>query len=316
MIVSTCEFETLEGGLKASYRWTPGPVVGRFLQALRDGPALLGARCRSCGQVACPPGDVCAGCGGASFDLEPVGPQGVVLAHAAVRVEVPGQPFAPPFAYVLVRLDGADTALPHVAPGEAGCALAVGDRVEARFRAERSGSILDLVGFVAADGAAPAPTAPPEGEPPPYVAGELDIPFRYSYGAWFPAFYSALRDGRILAARCANCGAVLLPPRPMCGACFVDVEPELVPVSDRGVVRTFTVVHMPYEGQPTEPPYCYALIVLDGADGEFHHIVREVDFDEVRVGMRVQARWRPPEERVGSFYDIECFVPEADGGAG
>jgi uncharacterized OB-fold protein len=308
--VSRMRYEVLDGGFLASYRWTPGPLVGRFLAALRDGPAILGARCHACQEVACPPEDVCGRCGGTNLELRPVGPQGVIVAHASIRDSAQGAPVDPPFAFVLVRLDGATTAMAHVAAGEVGCSLSVGDRVEARFAAERTGTVLDIQGFVPASSDVAPPAAILGEATVAVVPGSLDMTFRYSYGRWFSGFYAALLRGQIVAARCPSCRRVLLPPRPMCGSCFVDVEPDFVPVSDRGYVRTYTVVRMPYEGQPTEPPYCYALIVLDGADGELHHLVRELDPDDVFVGMRVRAVWRPEDRRTGSFHDIEYFVPE------
>ncbi len=27
------------------------------------------------------------------------------------------------------------------------------------------------------------------------------------------------------------------------------------------------------------------------------------------IGMKVRPRWRPPEERIGSVTDLECFEP-------
>lgn len=301
----------LEGGFQAEYRWAAGAIIGRFLQALRDGPVILGSKCSECGRVASPPADICSGCGALSKDLIPIGSHGVIVAHAAVSQPITGVHRKLPFAFVLVRLDGSDTAMAHVAPGVEGCALRVGDRVQARFRSDRQGTIDDIEGFIAESELPGGLASVPAGDSVEVVKGQLDIPFRYSYGLWFSRFYEELQSGRIMGVRCPTCHRVLLPPRPMCGSCFCDVEPEPVLVSDHGYVRTFTRVQMPYVGQPLEPPYNYALIVLDGADGELHHIVENVEPERMRVGLRVEAKWLPPSDRQGTFHDIKCFIPEA-----
>jgi uncharacterized OB-fold protein len=74
---------------------------------------------------------------------------GVVTAVAVVHDAVEGVHPAPaPFAFILVKLDGADTALPHVVT-EGLDRLRVGSRVEAVWKpdGERVGSIRDIAGF-------------------------------------------------------------------------------------------------------------------------------------------------------------------------
>jgi len=39
------------------------------------------------------------------------------------------------------------------------------------------------------------------------------------------------------------------------------------------------------------------------------HRLGEVDPKEVKIGMRVQAVWKPAEERVGAITDINYFKP-------
>lgn len=149
---------------------------------------------------------------------------------------------------------------------------------------------------------------PPDGqEQVEVVKGELDLAFRYSYGEHYDRFYREMRDNkRIMGVRCSQCGGVLLPPRPYCGFCFSPAE-EWVEVADEGYLLTYTVVHLPFLGQPTEPPYAYAFVMLDGADVQFPHILGEVDFDGIDVGMRLKAVWS--EDRKGTLHDIEYFRP-------
>jgi hypothetical protein len=73
----------------------------------------------------------------------------MVTAVAVVREPLARlHPFSEPFAYVLVKLDGADTALPHVVRDDLD-QLRVGSRVEAEWKGDdqRVGSILDIACF-------------------------------------------------------------------------------------------------------------------------------------------------------------------------
>ena len=74
---------------------------------------------------------------------------GVVTAFAVVRTPIEGlHPCSGPFAFVLVRLDGADTALAHVVRDRLD-SLKVGARVQAVWAPdeERRGSIRDIACF-------------------------------------------------------------------------------------------------------------------------------------------------------------------------
>jgi uncharacterized protein len=146
------------------------------------------------------------------------------------------------------------------------------------------------------------------------IKGFIEIPFNYSYGQYYPVFYAALKEKKIMAVTCPECKGVILPPRPYCGKCSCDVNEEWVEVSDEGWVKSYTVIHIPFTGQPTEPPYCYALIRLYGKDGrpelttDFHHRIDEIDdLEAVKIGMKVKAVWK--EKRMGNIHDILYFKP-------
>jgi uncharacterized OB-fold protein len=132
----------LEGSIAIPYKWTTGRVTGRFLAELRDNCRIGGGRCKECGRVYCPPPDVCGECFSPVVDWVELCGEGTILALTNVRKQMPWSP-APPFTLALVRLDGSDTALIHLV--EEG--TKTGDRVRARFRHERAGSILDIECF-------------------------------------------------------------------------------------------------------------------------------------------------------------------------
>ena len=107
------------------------------------------------------------------------------------------------------------------------------------------------------------------------------------------------------------CGKVYIPPR---GACPVDGVPteEEVELPDRGIVTTFCIVNVPFHGQRIKPPYVAAYVLLDGADIAFLHLILDCPAEDVRMGMRVEAVWRPREEWEPALQNITHFRPTGE----
>ena len=137
---------TQKGQIAVPYTWWVGEVGSRFLMALRDEQKILGNRCKSCNRVYVPPRKNCGRCFADIEDWVELGNEGVVIAHTVVRHAFKPQPVAPPFAYALIKLDGADVAFLHIITDNLD-SLKNGLRVRARFREERTGHILDIESF-------------------------------------------------------------------------------------------------------------------------------------------------------------------------
>jgi len=139
--------------------------------------------------------------------------------------------------------------------------------------------------------------------------GQIYIPNRYSAGAVGSRFLIEIRDKkRIMGTRCPTCNRVYVPARSICKDCFGQLD-EWVEVSDKGTVLTYTVCNQPNPVQPMETPLVYGIIQLDGADTGFIHMLGEVDPEQLRIGMRVQAVFK--EQREASILDIKYFKPLA-----
>ncbi|RME92635.1 MAG: long-chain fatty acid--CoA ligase [Candidatus Hydrogenedentota bacterium] len=137
----------------------------------------------------------------------------------------------------------------------------------------------------------------------------IRIPYRWAYGDSLSKFFTELKEnGKIWGRRCSKCGKVYLPPKSYCGVCFADCE-DWVELPDVGKLDSFTTVHMHFPGQPKEPPYIIGWVRLDGSHTNIYHILDCEDETGLYIGKKVKARWRPKEERKGTIYDIECFVP-------
>jgi uncharacterized OB-fold protein len=132
--------------LEYTYRRSVGPVIGRFLGALKD-RRIEGVRTRA-GKVLVPPAEYDPETGESVLEeTVEVGPSGVVTTWAWVTEPRKGQPLDHPFAWALVKMDGADTCMLHAVDAGSPEAMATGMRVRPRWRAERAGEIQDIVCF-------------------------------------------------------------------------------------------------------------------------------------------------------------------------
>src|SRR5205807_1956441 len=98
--------------LEYPYKRSVGLLIGRFLAALRD-RRFLGVR-MSDGRVLVPPAEYDPFTAESLTDLVDVGSAGVVTTWTWITAPRPQQPLQHPFAWALIRLDGADSALLHV----------------------------------------------------------------------------------------------------------------------------------------------------------------------------------------------------------
>lgn len=134
--------------LEYPYTRSTGPVIGRFMTELRDGPRLLGSRLAD-GRVLMPPTEYDPDTGAAldADGMVEVGPGGTVATWAWVQHPRPEHPLDHPFAWALVTLDGADTAMLHAVDAGDETRMKTGMRVRALFADERTGGIRDLACF-------------------------------------------------------------------------------------------------------------------------------------------------------------------------
>lgn len=125
---------------------TTGPIVGAFLTGLREG-IFVGVRAGD-GAVLVPPVEYDPTTGEDLNALVEVGPAGEVTSWAWVPAPHPKHPLDHPFAWALIRLDGATTSLLHAVDAGSPSALRTGLRVAPRWRDERAGEIGDVEAFV------------------------------------------------------------------------------------------------------------------------------------------------------------------------
>ena len=293
--------------IEFDYTRSLGPVLSQFMTGLKD-RRILGARGAD-GRVHAPPFEYDPVSAEPPGELIEVGPEGTVVSWSWMPEPLEGQPLAGPFAWALIRLDGADTAMLHAVdagPGmgpEIGRAavMRTGLRVRPRWAAGRVGSIRDIACFEPCDTpAAGADREPGSGAAVTMTVTPVRLHYEHTASPAESAYLRGLADRRLLGQRCGVCGRVYVPPR---GTCPVDGVPtrEEVELPETGTVTTFCVVNVAYPGQRVTPPYVAAAVLLDGADIAFQHLVLGCEPGEVRMGLRVRAVWDASSGGISHF---------------
>jgi uncharacterized protein len=115
-------------------------------------------------------------------------------------------------------------------------------------------------------------------------------------------FWDEADNGRLVAQRCANCGRLRHPPRPMCPHCH-SLEYEAMELSGIGTVYSYSILH-----HPRSPNFTYPLLtaLVDLEEG-VRMVTNLINLDpaDVRIGMPVQVTFIPTAGDV----DVPVFEP-------
>ncbi|GHA49051.1 DNA-binding protein [Streptomyces tauricus] len=288
--------EVLKAPLVVEFPFTRslGPVQSAFLTGLRE-RVVLGVRTAD-GRTLVPPVEYDPVTSRELSELVEVAATGTVTTWAWNHEPRRGQPLDRPFAWVLVRLDGADTALLHALDVPGGPdSVHTGLRVRVRWAGERSGAITDIACFEPYEPATDETFAPGghDGRFEDLVTGIVAparLDYTYSPGRAQTAYIQALAERRVVGERCPSCRKVYVPPRGACPTCGVATA-ERVEVGPRGTVTTYCIVNIKAKNLDIEVPYVYAHIALDGADLALHGRIAGIPYDQVRMGLRVEPVW-------------------------
>ncbi|MEU9106874.1 OB-fold domain-containing protein [Streptomyces xanthophaeus] len=285
--------EVLRAPLVVEFPFTRslGPVQSAFLTGLREG-VVLGVR-TSDGKVMVPPAEYDPVTAEEIRDLVEVGATGTVTTWAWNGRPRPHQPLGTPFAWVLVKLDGADTALLHALDVPGPESVRTGMRVRVRWAAQRSGAITDIACFEPHEGPVAGGATPHDGAFDDAVTGivaEARLDYTYSPGRAQTAYINGLSRQKTVGERCPSCHKVYVPPRGACPTCGVATTDQ-VEVGPAGTVTTYCIVNIKAKNLDIEVPYVYAHIALDGAGLALHGRIGGIPYDQVRMGLRVEPVW-------------------------
>ena len=75
-------------------------------------------------------------------------------------------------------------------------------------------------------------------------------------------YQAALKQNRLLGCRCLQCGFITAPPRLACRQCSAHSF-EIVELSGKGRIATFTAVYIPTHHRIGKTPYLVALVEMN-----------------------------------------------------
>jgi len=148
-------------------------------------------------------------------------------------------------------------------------------------------------------------------EPVTSIETPARLEYTFTAGQATSRFLREIAHKRIVGERCKASGKVYVPPRgsdPVAGL----PSDEQVEVADRGTVTGFCIVNLQFYGQEMEVPYVCAHILLDGADMPWFGLIQEIAYDQVHVGLRVEAVWVDDAQLAPTMESIRYFRPNGE----
>ena len=127
------------------YKRSLGPVLTAFFSGLAE-RRIVGSKTPD-GRVLVPPQENDPQTGEPTVGIVDVSSSGTVQTWAWVPEAREKHPLDRPFAWALVKLDGADTSILHAVDAGDEAKMSTGMRVQARWADEPTGSILDIACF-------------------------------------------------------------------------------------------------------------------------------------------------------------------------
>ena len=125
---------------------TTGPVIGTFLTGLRE-QVIVGTKATD-GRVLVPPWSTTRPRAKRSTNWSKSAPAGTVTTYAWVPEPMPKHPVQRPFAWALIKIDGAESAMLHAVDAVYASNMSIGMHVGRARAAKREGQIDDIECFV------------------------------------------------------------------------------------------------------------------------------------------------------------------------
>ncbi|MBU0991359.1 MAG: hypothetical protein KJ737_02600 [Proteobacteria bacterium] len=148
----------------------------------------------------------------------------------------------------------------------------------------------------------------------------ISVKQKFATGPVMGKFLKGLKEEKVLAIKCPECGRLQSPPREVCAICRVK-NTEWVEVGPEGELRMLEYCYYaspdPLTGETRETPYGAIGVLLDKCKDEevFWHLLNPAHLDRVKMGIVLGekvikgTRLRPvwSENRTGSINDIKYF---------
>ena len=106
---------------------------------------------------------------------------------------------------------------------------------------------------------------------------EQPIPFTIA------SFYKFVSEKQLMAAKCNECGTVLLPPKPMCTNCL-STNLKWIELEGDGKLLSYTIIHVAPEQFQSMVPYSVGIVEFKKGL-RLPGMIRNVNPEEIKIGM-------------------------------
>ena len=103
------------------------------------------------------------------------------------------------------------------------------------------------------------------------------------------SFYKFVGEGKLMAAKCNSCGAVILPPRPACTKCL-SKDLKWIPVGNECKLLTYTVIHVSPKEFESKVPYALGIVIFN-AGGQLLGMIRDIEPNKLQVGTTLRVNF-------------------------
>lgn len=139
---------------------------------------------------------------------------------------------------------------------------------------------------------------------------QYEVEYDWDSGVAISAYLDGLKEGKLLASYSPGSDRTVVPPRTFDELSWTPID-DLRELPGTGTVNTFSLCMVNWDATRRDEPLMPAVIELDGASpGQgILHMLDEVDPDDIEIGMKVEAVWKPAQQREGAITDIRYFRP-------
>jgi uncharacterized OB-fold protein len=147
-----------------------------------------------------------------------------------------------------------------------------------------------------------------DGEPVQRVTIPASMRYDYSPGLTQTRFLRGLEQKKLFGERTPGAEDVYVSHRGVDPVTGIPTT-EVVEVGPHATITAFCVVHIGFGVNAPPTPFVSALFLADGAAVSLYGTVGEIEYDKVRIGMRVEPVWVDDDQLTTSMENIKYWRP-------
>lgn len=97
------------------------------------------------------------------------------------------------------------------------------------------------------------------------------------------SFYKFIDENKLMGAKCGDCGAVILPPKPMCTNCL-SANLDWIEIEGSAKLVSYTTIYVAPEQFQSMVPYSVGIVEFSNG-ARLPGMVSQVKPEELKVGM-------------------------------